>query len=80
MAIDLTKPLAWKAASVEEQKMLQCLQGNILKGHGRTETVNIFFEMDSTKALQMKIFPTRVLARTRSSDRARGHPSRRLGP
>lgn len=54
MVINLTKPLAWKAASVEEQKMLQCLQGNILKGHGRTETVNIFFKMDPAKALQMK--------------------------
>ena len=54
MAIDLTKPLAWKAASTEEQKMLQCLQGNILKGHGRTETVNIFFKMDPLKAVEMK--------------------------
>lgn len=54
MAINLSKPLAWKAASTEEQKMLQCLQGNILKGHGRTETVNIFFKMDPLKALEMK--------------------------
>ena len=54
MTIDLTKPLAWKKASTEEQKMLQCLQGNILKGHGRTETVNIFFKLDPAKALQMK--------------------------
>ena len=54
MAIGLTKPLAWKTASAEEQKMLQCLQGNILKGHGRTETVNIFFKIDGAKALEMK--------------------------
>jgi Dyp-type peroxidase family len=54
VAINLTKPLAWKRASSEEQKMLQCLQGNILKGHGRTETVNIFFKMDAAKALEMK--------------------------
>ena len=54
MAIVLTQPLAWKKASPQEQQMLQCLQGNILKGHGRTETINIFFKIDSTKALQMK--------------------------
>ena len=45
MTINLKKPLAWKKASAEEQKMLQCLQGNILKGHGRDETINIFFQM-----------------------------------
>jgi len=33
MAIDLSKPLAWLAASHEEQQMLRDLQGNILKGH-----------------------------------------------
>ena len=54
MAIDLTKPLAWKKASAEEQKMLQCLQGNILKGHGRDETINIFFKIDKTKKVEMK--------------------------
>lgn len=54
MPIDLTNPLAWMTADADEQKMLQCLQGNILKGHGRTETVNIFFRIDSAKALQMK--------------------------
>ncbi len=54
MAIVLTKPLAWKNASAEEQQMLQCLQGNILKGHGRDETVNIFFKIDPTKKLEMK--------------------------
>lgn len=54
MAIDLTKPLAWKKASAEEQQMLQCLQGNILKGHGRDETINIFFKIDKTKKVEMK--------------------------
>ena len=54
MAIDLTKPLAWKKASAEEQLMLQCLQGNILKGHGRDETINIFFKIDPTKKVEMK--------------------------
>ena len=54
MAIDLNKPLAWKKASTEEQKMLQCLQGNILKGHGRDETINIFFKIDKSKKLEMR--------------------------
>lgn len=34
--------------------MLQCLQGNILKGHGRDETINIFFKIDQTKKVEMK--------------------------
>ena len=54
MPIDLTKPLSWKNASVEEQRMLQCLQGNILKAHGRPETLNIFFKLDPTKPLESK--------------------------
>ena len=54
MAIDLTKPLAWKKATHEEQAMLENLQGNILKGHGRPRTVNVFFKIDTTKVAQMK--------------------------
>ena len=30
MAIDLKKPLRWKTATTDEQKMLKNLQGNIL--------------------------------------------------
>ena len=30
--------------------MLEALQGNILKGHGRPETVNIFFRLDPAQA------------------------------
>ena len=51
MAIDLSKPLAWTKATAQQQQMLQALQGNILKGHGRPETVNIFFKLDPAKAL-----------------------------
>ena len=54
MAIDLTKPLAWKKATHEEQAMLENLQGNILKGHGRPRTVNVFFKIDTAKVAQMK--------------------------
>ena len=54
MAIDLTKPLTWKSTTHEEQMMLRSLQGNILKGHGRVETTNIFFTIDAGKALAMR--------------------------
>jgi Dyp-type peroxidase family len=54
MPIDLTKPLAWKTADSDEEKLLQNLQGNILKGHGRVETSNIFFKIDPAKAASMR--------------------------
>jgi len=54
MAIDLTKPLKWLSATHEEQQMLRALQGNILKGHGRPETTNIFVKFDPTKAQQSR--------------------------
>ena len=50
MALDLSKPLSWKKASPRQLQALQSLQGNILKGHGRPETVNIFFRLDPTQA------------------------------
>ncbi len=43
MPIDLTRPLAWTQADAQELLLLQNLQGNILKGHGRERTTNIFF-------------------------------------
>ena len=49
MPIDLKKPLSWRNAKHEEQQMLQALQGNILKGHGRPETTNIFFAFKDGK-------------------------------
>ena len=39
----LDAPLRWKAANPLEQKVLQNLQGNILKGHGRDFMTNVFF-------------------------------------
>ena len=54
MAINLAAPLAWTKANTEELKMLQALQGNILKGHGRDFTANIFFTLDPAKKLESK--------------------------
>ena len=34
--------------------MLRALQGNILKGHGRPATINIFFQIDAAKKHQMR--------------------------
>lgn len=49
MAINLAAPLAWTKANTDELRLLQCLQGNILKGHGRNFTANIFFTFDPAK-------------------------------
>lgn len=54
MPIDLTQPLSWKNASHDEQRMLRALQGNILKGHGRSATINIFFKIDVAQKHQMR--------------------------
>ncbi len=54
MPIVLNKPLQWQDADHDEQQMLECLQGNILKGHGRPETVNIFFTLDPTRAQESR--------------------------
>jgi Dyp-type peroxidase family len=52
--IDLTKPLAWKQATHDEQRMMRALQGNILKGHGRSAAVNIFFQINAAKKHEMR--------------------------
>lgn len=54
MPINLTKPLAWKNADHDAQRMLRALQGNILKGHGRPATNNIFFKIDGGKKHAMR--------------------------
>jgi Dyp-type peroxidase family len=49
MPINLAAALTWRNASDDEQRMLQSLQGNILKGHGRKFTANIFFRFDPAR-------------------------------
>lgn len=53
MAVDLNKPLEWKKA---DKTVLDDLQGNILKGHGRENTINMFLQFDSTKKDEAKSF------------------------
>ncbi len=54
MPVNLTAPLSWKKADKDEVAMLQNLQGNILKGHGRDFTANIFFKLDPAKKRESK--------------------------
>ena len=50
MPVTLTAPFRWTSANADEQKMLQNLQGNILKGDGRERTWNIFFQFGANAA------------------------------
>ena len=54
MPVNLSKSISWMNADADEQRMLESLQGNILKGHGRKLTTNIFFKIDPTKQPQMR--------------------------
>ncbi len=54
MPANLARPLSWKSAEDDELLMLQSLQGNILKGHGRHFTANIFFTLDPKRAKEAR--------------------------
>ena len=49
MPIALNASLAWKQADADQTRLLQALQGNILKGHGRPFAAHIFFKLDPAK-------------------------------
>jgi len=79
MAIDLSKPPAWLASSHEEQQMLRDLQGNILKGHGRPETTNIFFKLAPTRAQASRRALRKIVKEAKDAGIARWDPQFGLG-
>lgn len=60
MPINLTAPLAWKTADADELQLLEDLQGNILKGHGRDHTVNLFLHFDVDKRDATRKFVSQI--------------------
>lgn len=53
MSVDLTKPLKITDA---DTAFLEDLQGNILKGHGRENTINMFLQFDAASPDEAKQF------------------------
>jgi Dyp-type peroxidase family len=49
MPINLDKPLSWTTADADEAAMLDDLQGNILKSHGRDHTAQLFLHFDDSQ-------------------------------
>ena len=47
MPVDLTKPLSWKSANVDETTMLAELQANVLSGHVRDHLSVMFFSFSN---------------------------------
>ena len=50
MPIALDAPLRWRASNSDEIAMLADLQGNILKGHGRRATRQLFLKFGEDQA------------------------------
>ena len=62
MTVNLNAPLAWRKANADERQMLDDLQGNILKGHGRDHTANLFLHFDPYKRAEACRFVREVAA------------------
>lgn len=56
MPIATNAPFSWTTASDAELDFLRSLQGNILKGHGRDRTSNIFFSFPEDDATASRAF------------------------
>jgi deferrochelatase/peroxidase EfeB len=54
MAVDLKKLLDLGNITADEEAMLDDLQANILKGHGRDYTVNIFLHFEADRIDEVK--------------------------
>jgi Dyp-type peroxidase family len=63
MPVNLDASLAWEHANADEIALLDDLQGNILKGHGRNHTQNLFFVFDPPNPSEGKGF-LKVLAQS----------------
>lgn len=50
------KPLSWKNANAAQLRLLQSLQGNILKGHGRPFVALLFFRLEPAQQRQARRF------------------------
>ena len=50
----LNVPLTWKSNDPNVVALLDDLQANILKGHGRSHTINLFLKFDPAKAAPIK--------------------------
>lgn len=84
MPINLNQPLAWKQANGDEKTMLKDLQGNILKGHGRERTANVFLQFDpaqpqAARAWLRKIAKKLTSARQQLKDTEKFKQTRQSG-
>ena len=53
---DPNQPLSWKKADAAQLRMLQSLQGNILKGHGRPFAALLFFQLRHARQHEARRF------------------------